>query len=29
MTSRRAVRTFNMVMAGLLLVSLYPVFMDA
>jgi threonine/homoserine/homoserine lactone efflux protein len=29
MTSRRAVRTFNIVMAALLLASLYPVFMDA
>jgi threonine/homoserine/homoserine lactone efflux protein len=29
MTSRSAVRTFNIVMAALLLVSLYPVFMDA
>jgi threonine/homoserine/homoserine lactone efflux protein len=29
LTSRRAVRTFNVVMAILLLASLYPVFMDA
>jgi threonine/homoserine/homoserine lactone efflux protein len=29
LTSRRAVRTFNIVMAVLLLASLYPVFMDA
>jgi threonine/homoserine/homoserine lactone efflux protein len=29
MTSRRAVRIFNIVMAVLLLASLYPVFMDA
>lgn len=29
LTSRRAVRTFNMIMAVLLLASLYPVFMDA
>ncbi len=29
MTSRRAVRAFNIVMAALLLASLYPVFMDA
>jgi threonine/homoserine/homoserine lactone efflux protein len=29
LTSRRAVRAFNIVMAVLLLVSLYPVFMDA
>jgi threonine/homoserine/homoserine lactone efflux protein len=29
MTSRKAVRTFNIVMAVLLLASLYPVFMDA
>jgi threonine/homoserine/homoserine lactone efflux protein len=29
LTSRRAVRTFNIVMALLLLASLYPVFMDA
>jgi threonine/homoserine/homoserine lactone efflux protein len=29
MTSRTAVRTFNIVMAVLLLASLYPVFMDA
>ncbi len=29
MTSPRAVRTFNIVMAALLLASLYPVFMDA
>jgi threonine/homoserine/homoserine lactone efflux protein len=29
LTSRRAVRTFNIVMAILLLASLYPVFMDA
>ena len=28
MTSRRAVRAFNIVMAALLLASLYPVFMD-
>jgi threonine/homoserine/homoserine lactone efflux protein len=28
LTSRKAVRTFNIVMAGLLLASLYPVFMD-
>jgi threonine/homoserine/homoserine lactone efflux protein len=29
LTSRRAVRIFNIVMAVLLLASLYPVFMDA
>ena len=29
MTSPRAVRAFNIVMAALLLASLYPVFMDA
>jgi threonine/homoserine/homoserine lactone efflux protein len=29
LTSQRAVRTFNIVMAVLLLASLYPVFMDA
>ncbi len=29
MTSRRAVRAFNIAMAALLLASLYPVFMDA
>ena len=29
LTSRRAVRAFNIVMAVLLLASLYPVFMDA
>ena len=29
LTSPRAVRTFNIVMAVLLLASLYPVFMDA
>lgn len=29
LTSRRAVRIFNMIMAVLLLASLYPVFMDA
>ena len=29
MTSRRAVRAFNVAMAALLLASLYPVFMDA
>ena len=29
LTSRRAVRAFNVVMAVLLLASLYPVFMDA
>jgi threonine/homoserine/homoserine lactone efflux protein len=29
LTSRRAVRAFNIVMAALLLASLYPVFMDA
>ncbi|MDI1264141.1 MAG: LysE family translocator [bacterium] len=29
LTSRRAVRTFNIIMAVLLLASLYPVFMDA
>jgi threonine/homoserine/homoserine lactone efflux protein len=29
LTSRKAVRAFNVVMAALLLASLYPVFMDA
>ena len=29
LTSERAVRAFNIVMAVLLLASLYPVFMDA
>ena len=29
LTSPRAVRAFNLVMAALLLASLYPVFMDA
>ena len=29
LTSRRAVRAFNIVMAVLLLASLYPLFMDA
>ena len=29
LTSQRAVRAFNIVMALLLLASLYPVFMDA
>jgi len=29
MTSPRAVRAFNIVMAALLLASLYPVFMEA
>jgi hypothetical protein len=29
MTSPRVVRAFNIVMAALLLASLYPVFMDA
>jgi len=29
LTSQQAVRTFNIVMAVLLLASLYPVFMDA
>jgi threonine/homoserine/homoserine lactone efflux protein len=29
LTSPRAVRAFNIVMAALLLASLYPVFMDA